>query len=57
MLWTSKQLLFLLAGFALNLMLLVYSQDDQSGFISIDCGLEADSNYSETDTGINYISY
>ncbi|VVA24302.1 PREDICTED: probable LRR receptor [Prunus dulcis] len=28
--WTSKQLLFLLAGFTLNLTLLVHSQDDQS---------------------------
>ncbi|CAB4272492.1 unnamed protein product [Prunus armeniaca] len=28
--WTSKQLFFLVAGFALNLMLLVHSQDDQS---------------------------
>ncbi|PQM33861.1 putative LRR receptor-like serine/threonine-protein kinase [Prunus yedoensis var. nudiflora] len=54
--WTSKQLLFLLAGFALNLMLLVHSQDDQSGFISIDCGLQTDSGYSEKKTGINYIS-
>ncbi|CAB4272462.1 unnamed protein product [Prunus armeniaca] len=54
--WTSKQLLFLLAGFTLNLMLLVHSRDDQSGFISIDCGLPTDSGYSEPDTGINYIS-
>ncbi|KAH0982490.1 hypothetical protein GBA52_009667 [Prunus armeniaca] len=54
--WTSKQLLFLLAGFALNLTLLVHSQDDQSGFISIDCGLQTDSGYSEKITGINYIS-
>ncbi|KAL6285565.1 hypothetical protein ACE6H2_009955 [Prunus campanulata] len=54
--WASKQLLFLVAGFALNLMLFVHSQDDQSGFISIDCGLQADRSYSEPDTGINYIS-
>ncbi|CAB4272464.1 unnamed protein product [Prunus armeniaca] len=54
--WTSKQLLFLVAGFALNLMLLVHSQDDQSGFISIDCGLKTDSGYSEKDTRINYMS-
>ncbi|XP_016652371.1 PREDICTED: senescence-induced receptor-like serine/threonine-protein kinase [Prunus mume] len=53
---TSKQPLFLVAGFALNLMLLVHSQDNQSGFISIDCGLQADSSYSEPDTGIKYIS-
>ncbi|CAB4302939.1 unnamed protein product [Prunus armeniaca] len=37
-------------------MLLVHSRDDQSGFISIDCGLPTDSGYSEPDTGINYIS-
>ncbi|PQM38848.1 putative LRR receptor-like serine/threonine-protein kinase [Prunus yedoensis var. nudiflora] len=54
--WTSKQLLFLVAGFALNLMLLVHSRDDQSGFISIDCGLHANSSYNETKTGIKYIS-
>ncbi|XP_021834818.1 probable LRR receptor-like serine/threonine-protein kinase At1g05700 [Prunus avium] len=54
--WTSKQLLFLVAGFALNLMLLVHSRDDQSGFINIACGLQADSSYSDTDTGIKYIS-
>ncbi|CAL8131671.1 unnamed protein product [Prunus armeniaca] len=54
--WTSKQLLFLLAGFTLNLMLLVHSRDDQSGFISIDCGLKTDSGYSEKDTRINYMS-
>ncbi|KAI5336909.1 hypothetical protein L3X38_016178 [Prunus dulcis] len=54
--WTSKQLLFLLAGFTLNLTLLVHSQDDQSGFISIDCGLQTDSGYSEKSTGIKYIS-
>ncbi|KAI5336916.1 hypothetical protein L3X38_016185 [Prunus dulcis] len=54
--WTSKQLLFLVAGFALNLMLLVHSRDNQSGFISIDCGLQTDSGYSEKTTGINYIS-
>ncbi|KAL6285561.1 hypothetical protein ACE6H2_009951 [Prunus campanulata] len=54
--WTSKQLLFLVSGFALNLMLLVHSQDPQSEFISIDCGLQADTSYSERETGIKYIS-
>ncbi|MED6146638.1 hypothetical protein PIB30_036428 [Stylosanthes scabra] len=29
---------------------------DQSGFISIDCGLPENSNYTEKNTGINYIS-
>ncbi|CAB4302978.1 unnamed protein product [Prunus armeniaca] len=42
-------------GFALNLMLLVHAQD-QSGFISIDCGLATNSSYTEKETGINYIS-
>ncbi|KAL6285560.1 hypothetical protein ACE6H2_009950 [Prunus campanulata] len=55
--WTFKQFLFaLLGGFALNLVLLVHSQDDQSGFISIDCGLQTDSSYTEKTTGLNYIS-
>ncbi|PQM35564.1 hypothetical protein Pyn_13525 [Prunus yedoensis var. nudiflora] len=42
-------------GFALNLTLLVHAQD-QSGFISIDCGLATNSSYTEKETGINYIS-
>ncbi|XP_020414396.1 probable LRR receptor-like serine/threonine-protein kinase At1g05700 [Prunus persica] len=42
-------------GFALNLMLLVHAQD-QSGFISIDCGLEQSPGYTERTTGIYYIS-
>ncbi|XP_021829655.1 probable LRR receptor-like serine/threonine-protein kinase At1g05700, partial [Prunus avium] len=45
-----------LGGFALNLMLLVHCQDDQSGFISIDCGLGKNSRYIEKTTGIHYIS-
>ncbi|PRQ51152.1 putative transferase, protein kinase RLK-Pelle-LRR-I-1 family [Rosa chinensis] len=43
----------LLAGFAL--MLLVHAQD-QTGFISIDCGLAENSTYSEKITTIDYIS-
>ncbi|KAL5576852.1 hypothetical protein UlMin_018551 [Ulmus minor] len=39
----------------LALLLLVHSQD-QSGFISLDCGLPKDSSYAETSTGINYMS-
>ncbi|KAI4355558.1 hypothetical protein L6164_004318 [Bauhinia variegata] len=39
----------------LTIVLLVQAQD-QSGFISIDCGLPANSSYSEETTGINYIS-
>ncbi|CAB4302988.1 unnamed protein product [Prunus armeniaca] len=51
---TFKSLLFpLLGGFAL--MLLVHAQDE-SGFISIDCGLAGDSSYTEKTTGINYTS-
>ncbi|KAK9912421.1 hypothetical protein M0R45_036287 [Rubus argutus] len=48
----------LLGGFALLFMLLVHAQqdDDQSGFISIDCGLADNSSYSDETTGINYIS-
>ncbi|XP_065864976.1 putative leucine-rich repeat receptor-like protein kinase At2g19210 [Euphorbia lathyris] len=37
------------------LMIQVDSQD-QSGFISIDCGLQADSTYTDTTTTLNYIS-
>ncbi|XP_048443128.1 probable LRR receptor-like serine/threonine-protein kinase At1g51810 [Pyrus x bretschneideri] len=55
---TMKQLFLFaaqLGGFALNLLLLVHAQD-QSGFISIDCGLGKDSRYNASGTGINYIS-
>ncbi|KAI5336935.1 hypothetical protein L3X38_016204 [Prunus dulcis] len=49
-----KLLLFtLLLGH--SLMLLVHGQDDQSEFISIDCGLQTVS-YTETKTKIRYIS-
>ncbi|ONI15672.1 hypothetical protein PRUPE_3G054500 [Prunus persica] len=44
----------LLCGFAL--ILVVHAQDDQSGFISLDCGLPTNSSYSEPTTGLNYIS-
>ncbi|KAJ7963127.1 protein kinase family protein [Quillaja saponaria] len=37
-------------------MLNVTADDDQSGFISIDCGLSKNSSYMEETTGINYIS-
>ncbi|KAB1218466.1 hypothetical protein CJ030_MR3G026346 [Morella rubra] len=50
-----KHFIFRFLG-GLALILLVHAQD-QSGFISIDCGLPANSSYSEeTTTGINYIS-
>ncbi|XLR43011.1 hypothetical protein S83_027671 [Arachis hypogaea] len=45
---------FLLLG-ALSFIATVQGQD-QSGFISIDCGLPENSNYTEKNTGINYIS-
>ncbi|KAL8093836.1 hypothetical protein AgCh_035641 [Apium graveolens] len=34
----------------------VRSQDEQPGFISIDCGIPGNSNYTDTTTGINYVS-
>ncbi|KAG2722805.1 hypothetical protein I3760_02G143300 [Carya illinoinensis] len=40
----------------LSLILLLVHAQDQSGFISIDCGLPADSTYKENTTGIDYIS-
>ncbi|XP_065622613.1 probable LRR receptor-like protein kinase At1g51890 [Quercus suber] len=46
-------ILAFLVGFAL--IHLVDAQD-QTGFISIDCGSPANSSYSEPTTGINYIS-
>ncbi|QHN76030.1 putative LRR receptor-like serine/threonine-protein kinase [Arachis hypogaea] len=46
--------LFLLLG-ALSFVATIQGQD-QSGFISIDCGLPENSNYTEKNTGINYIS-
>uniref|UniRef100_A0A2N9F1L1 Protein kinase domain-containing protein n=1 Tax=Fagus sylvatica TaxID=28930 RepID=A0A2N9F1L1_FAGSY len=49
-----KHFLFVfLSGF--TLILLVHAQD-QSGFISLDCGLPQNSSYTEHITGINYIS-
>ncbi|KAJ1390944.1 Malectin-like carbohydrate-binding domain [Sesbania bispinosa] len=39
----------------LTIVVLVQAQD-QSGFISIDCGLPENSSYTEPTTGINYIS-
>ncbi|KAI3521453.1 hypothetical protein L1887_10919 [Cichorium endivia] len=35
---------------------LVHAQDDQSGFISIDCGIVKGSAYTDNVTGINYVS-
>ncbi|XP_068303430.1 LRR receptor-like serine/threonine-protein kinase IOS1 [Pyrus communis] len=39
-----------------SIILLVHAQDDQSGFISLDCGQPSNSSYSESTTGIDYIS-
>ncbi|KAM0960679.1 hypothetical protein ACFX2I_025590 [Malus domestica] len=39
-----------------SLILLVHAQDDQSGFISLDCGRPSNSNNSESPTGVDYIS-
>ncbi|PNX90409.1 leucine-rich repeat receptor-like protein kinase at2g19210-like protein, partial [Trifolium pratense] len=39
----------------LTILVLIQAQD-QSGFISLDCGLPENSTYSEKLTGINYIS-
>ncbi|KAH7565372.1 hypothetical protein JRO89_XS09G0197600 [Xanthoceras sorbifolium] len=48
--------LFSVALRCLSLQAVVHAQD-QSGFISLDCGSPRDSNYTETTTtGINYIS-
>ncbi|KAL2332319.1 hypothetical protein Fmac_019900 [Flemingia macrophylla] len=38
------------------LFALLIQAQDQSGFISIDCGAPADANYTDSDTGIKYIS-
>ncbi|XP_042967971.1 LRR receptor-like serine/threonine-protein kinase IOS1 isoform X2 [Carya illinoinensis] len=40
----------------LSLILLLVHAQDQSGFISIDCGLPADSTYKEPTTSLDYIS-
>ncbi|XP_024187289.1 senescence-induced receptor-like serine/threonine-protein kinase isoform X2 [Rosa chinensis] len=55
MLLPLKQILFALLG-GFSLILLVHAEDDQSGFISIDCGRTQNSSYTEKTTGINYIS-
>ncbi|AET01542.2 LRR receptor-like kinase plant [Medicago truncatula] len=42
--------------FAVLTILVLIQAQDQSGFISLDCGLPKDVNYSSLETGINYIS-
>ncbi|KAK3220080.1 hypothetical protein Dsin_014050 [Dipteronia sinensis] len=48
--------LFVVLLSSLSLPDLLHAQDDQSGFISLDCGSPRNSNYTERTTGINYIS-
>ncbi|RHN39166.1 putative transferase [Medicago truncatula] len=50
-----KHFLLVLFSVLTTILVLIQAQD-QSGFISIDCGLPAHLNYSALDTGINYIS-
>ncbi|KAM7468973.1 hypothetical protein LguiA_007156 [Lonicera macranthoides] len=50
----SFRLFFL--GFLAVTPVVVYAQDNQSGFISIDCGIPEGSNYTDAITGIQYIS-
>ncbi|XP_076937129.1 putative leucine-rich repeat receptor-like protein kinase At2g19210 [Bidens hawaiensis] len=40
----------------LHVAAMIYAQDDQSGFISIDCGIPQGSHYTDNSTGINYVS-
>ncbi|XP_060187305.1 putative leucine-rich repeat receptor-like serine/threonine-protein kinase At2g19230 [Lycium barbarum] len=40
----------------LSLATIAVAQDDQSGFISIDCGIPAGSNYTDIITGLSYTS-
>ncbi|XP_016473517.1 putative leucine-rich repeat receptor-like protein kinase At2g19210 [Nicotiana tabacum] len=50
-----KSFLFaLLVGF--SIATIAVAQNDQSGFISIDCGLPAGSDYTDIRTGISYVS-
>ncbi|PWA87298.1 leucine-rich repeat transmembrane protein kinase protein [Artemisia annua] len=51
----SILLLLILLG-SIPTPLLVHAQDDQSGFISIDCGIVEGSNYTDNRTTINYVS-
>nr|GMC55694.1 probable LRR receptor-like serine/threonine-protein kinase At1g05700 [Ipomoea batatas] len=48
--------LMLLTGLVALFLVAVHAQDDQSGFVSIDCGLPQDANYTDAITGIHYVS-
>nr|XP_017221604.1 PREDICTED: putative leucine-rich repeat receptor-like protein kinase At2g19210 [Daucus carota subsp. sativus] len=39
-----------------HVLLIVHSQEYQSDFINIDCGIPADSNYTDSYTGLHYVS-
>ncbi|CAL5195563.1 unnamed protein product [Lathyrus oleraceus] len=47
---------FLSVLLCVHAIFVLIQAQDQSGFISIDCGLPEKSSYAETTTGINYIS-
>ncbi|XP_076950195.1 putative leucine-rich repeat receptor-like protein kinase At2g19210 [Bidens hawaiensis] len=51
-----KVLIIFFSILLLHVPAMVYAQDDQSGFISIDCGSPQGSSYTENATGINYVS-
>ncbi|GLT58365.1 hypothetical protein SLA2020_312630 [Shorea laevis] len=51
-----RDLLGVLALLTLFLVQVLVLAQDQSGFISLDCGLQADSHYTDPTTGLNYMS-
>nr|GMC74841.1 putative leucine-rich repeat receptor-like protein kinase At2g19210 [Ipomoea batatas] len=50
------KIILLFTALLAALAVLVHAQDDQSGFVSIDCGLPEGSNYTDPITGIRYVS-
>nr|GMC70911.1 putative leucine-rich repeat receptor-like protein kinase At2g19210 [Ipomoea batatas] len=50
------KIILLFTALLAALAVLVHAQDDQSGFVSIDCGLPEGSNYTDPITGISYVS-
>lgn len=53
---TKILLVVFLVGISLFAALEVNAQFDQSGFISIDCGIPQGSNYIDAATGLHYVS-
>ncbi|GKD98080.1 hypothetical protein Tco_1381977, partial [Tanacetum coccineum] len=51
MLRSSYFMYLLLAALPLAI---IHAQDDQSGFISIDCGIAQGTNYTDSKTGLKY---